>query len=103
MEKCSYCVQRINAGRIQAKIENREIADGEVITACSQVCPTQAITFGNLNDAKSAVRKQRNSPLNYSLLAELNTQPRTTYLARIRNPHPDLAEPEPPHAEKVST
>ncbi|HVW03003.1 MAG TPA: TAT-variant-translocated molybdopterin oxidoreductase [Planctomycetaceae bacterium] len=103
MEKCSYCVQRINAGRIQAKIENREIADGEVVTACSQVCPSQAITFGNLNDAKSAVRKQRNSPLNYSVLAELNTQPRTTYLARIRNPHPDLAEPQEPHAEKVST
>jgi molybdopterin-containing oxidoreductase family iron-sulfur binding subunit len=103
MEKCSYCVQRINAGRIQAKIENREIADGEVITACSQVCPAQAITFGNLNDAKSAVRRQRNSSLNYSVLAELNTQPRTTYLARIRNPHPDLAEPQEPHAEKVST
>ncbi|HUE69724.1 MAG TPA: TAT-variant-translocated molybdopterin oxidoreductase [Pirellulaceae bacterium] len=93
MEKCSYCIQRISAGRIAAKIENRPIADGEVVTACQQACPTRAIVFGNLNDPQSQVRRLKESPLNYGVLAELNTVPRTTYLARVTNPHPDLPMP----------
>ena len=93
MEKCSYCIQRISAGRIAAKLENRPIADGEVVTACQQACPTRAIVFGNLNDPQAQARRQKQSPLNYGVLAELNTQPRTTYLARVVNPHPDLPVP----------
>jgi molybdopterin-containing oxidoreductase family iron-sulfur binding subunit len=90
MEKCTYCVQRINAGRIAADIDGRPIRDGEVITACQAACPTQAITFGNLNDPQSEVAKQADSSLNYSLLGELNTRPRTTYLAVVRSPNPEL-------------
>jgi molybdopterin-containing oxidoreductase family iron-sulfur binding subunit len=90
MEKCTYCVQRINAARIQAEKEQRALADGEVVTACQQACPTGAIIFGNINDAASQVAKMKATPLNYGLLAELNTQPRTTYLARLRNPNPAL-------------
>ena len=93
MEKCSYCIQRISAGRIAAKKENRAIRDGEVVTACQQACPTRAITFGNLNDQTAAVTTLKQSPLNYGVLAELGTQPRTTYLARVANPHPDLPPP----------
>ena len=85
MEKCTYCVQRIQRGRIEAQELGRRIADGEVVTACQAVCPTQAITFGDLNDSHSLVRKLKSSPRNYSLLAELNTRPRTTYLAQVRN------------------
>jgi Fe-S-cluster-containing dehydrogenase component len=92
MEKCTYCVQRINATRIQAQKEQRLIHDGEVVTACQQACPTGAIIFGNINDARSQVTKMKATPLNYGLLAELNTRPRTTYLARLRNPNPALAE-----------
>ena len=92
MEKCSYCIQRINAGRIEAKKENREIRDGEVVTACQQACPTRAIVFGNLNDPNAEVRQLKQSPLNYGVLAELGTQPRTTYLTRVVNPHPDLPQ-----------
>jgi MoCo/4Fe-4S cofactor protein with predicted Tat translocation signal len=90
MEKCTYCVQRINSARIQAKREEREIRDGEVVTACEAACPTQAITFGNLNDPNSRVAKLKASPRNYSMLAELNTRPRTTYLAQVRNANPAL-------------
>ena len=90
MEKCTYCVQRINSARIQAKREDREIRDGEIVTACEASCPTQAITFGNLNDPDSRVAKLKASPRNYSMLAELNTRPRTTYLAQVRNPNPAL-------------
>ena len=97
MEKCTYCVQRINAGRIQAKQEGgREIRDGEVVTACQAACPTRALVFGNINDPSSEVAKLRQEPLNYAMLAELNTRPRTTYLARVRNPNPEL-EPESRH------
>jgi molybdopterin-containing oxidoreductase family iron-sulfur binding subunit len=92
MEKCTYCVQRISAARITAKLEGRPIQDGDVMTACQSACPTRAINFGNLNDPTSAVVQQKASPLNYGLLTELNTQPRTTYLARLRNPNPALAE-----------
>jgi Fe-S-cluster-containing dehydrogenase component len=90
MEKCTYCVQRINAARIQAKREERSIRDGEVQTACQSVCPTEAIVFGNINDPDSKVARLKASPLNYSVLAELNTRPRTTYLAAVRNPNPEL-------------
>ncbi|HWB12020.1 MAG TPA: TAT-variant-translocated molybdopterin oxidoreductase [Pirellulales bacterium] len=91
MEKCSFCVQRIQEAKIEAHKVNRPIADGEVLTACQQACPTRAIVFGNLNDPDSEVARLKKSPLNYGVLAELNTRPRTTHLARLRNPHPDLA------------
>ncbi len=90
MEKCSYCVQRIRHAEIDAEREGRPIRDGEVLTACQAACPAQAIVFGDLNDPKSAVAAQKNSPLNYGLLAELNTAPRTTFLAALRNPNPEL-------------
>ena len=93
MEKCTYCTQRISEVKIEAQKQNRPIKDGEIMTACQQACPAQAISFGNLRDPDSVVSQLRESPLNYSLLAELNTLPRTTHLARIRNPHPSLAGP----------
>jgi molybdopterin-containing oxidoreductase family iron-sulfur binding subunit len=90
MEKCTYCVQRINLARVSAKLEDRQIRDGEVLTACQSACPTNAIVFGNVNDPASAVSKLKASPLNYALLAELNIRPRTTYLAIVRNPNTEL-------------
>ena len=90
MEKCTYCVQRINQARVAAKLEDREIRDGDVVTACQAACPTDAIIFGNINDPNSQVSKRKASPLNYPLLAELNTRPRTTYLAVVRNPNTEL-------------
>jgi molybdopterin-containing oxidoreductase family iron-sulfur binding subunit len=86
MEKCNYCLQRVVRGRITADRENRTLRDGDVVTACQAVCPTQAIVFGNLNDEHSQVRATKASPRNYALLGELNTRPRTTYLAKVINP-----------------
>jgi molybdopterin-containing oxidoreductase family iron-sulfur binding subunit len=90
MEKCSYCVQRIRAAEIDSQVQDRPIADAEVLTACQAVCPAQAIVFGDINDTASKVRHWKDSPLDYSLLAGLNTHPRTTYLAALRNPNPDM-------------
>jgi molybdopterin-containing oxidoreductase family iron-sulfur binding subunit len=99
MEKCTYCVQRINLARVAAKLEDRDIRDGEVVTACQSACPTEAIVFGNLNDPNSRVAKLKANNLNYGLLEELNSRPRTTYMAVVRNPNTDL-EPATPAASE---
>jgi MoCo/4Fe-4S cofactor protein with predicted Tat translocation signal len=91
MEKCSYCVQRIEAAKITADKENREIRDGEIQTACQQACPASAITFGNINDKASKVAKIKAEERDYQVLADLNFRPRTTYTAGVINPHPELA------------
>ena len=90
MEKCTYCTQRITRTKIDAKLAGREVVDGDVKTACQQACPAQAIEFGNLRDESSRVVKAKADPRNYALLDELNTKPRTTYLAKVRNPNPEL-------------
>jgi molybdopterin-containing oxidoreductase family iron-sulfur binding subunit len=92
MEKCTYCVQRINEAKIESEKANRRIGDGEIKTACQQACPSDAIVFGDLNDKQSRVAQLQAEQRNYSLLAELNTRPRTTYLAAVRNVNPDLGE-----------
>ena len=92
MEKCTYCLQRIQAAKIAAKNERRPIRDGEIVPACAQACPTGAIVFGDLNDLTSTVRRWHQNPRAYGLLAELNVRPRTAYLARVRNPNPELTE-----------
>jgi molybdopterin-containing oxidoreductase family iron-sulfur binding subunit len=96
MEKCTYCVQRIRGAEIDAQRERRDIVDGEVVTACQAACPAGAIVFGDIADTHShggkgsLVRALKGEPHNYGLLAELNTMPRTTYLAAVRNPNPDM-------------
>ncbi|HKX46641.1 MAG TPA: 4Fe-4S dicluster domain-containing protein, partial [Planctomycetota bacterium] len=90
MEKCTYCVQRIQSAKIRAKVEHRAVRDGDIVTACQQVCPAEAITFGDLNEQGSRVAGKHADPRAYDLLAFLNIKPRTAYLARITNPNPAL-------------
>ncbi|MGA9420814.1 MAG: 4Fe-4S dicluster domain-containing protein, partial [Rhodanobacteraceae bacterium] len=92
MEKCTYCIQRIESAHITADRENRRIRDGEVLTACQAACPTQAIRFGDIADPQSQVSQAKASPRNYAMLGELGTRPRTSYLARLRNPNPALED-----------
>jgi molybdopterin-containing oxidoreductase family iron-sulfur binding subunit len=92
MEKCTYCVQRISQARIAARREDRPVRDGEVVTACAQACPAGAIVFGDMNDAQSRVAAEKADARNYALLGDLNTRPRTTYLASVRNVNPELEE-----------
>ncbi len=91
MEKCTFCIQRIKAVKQKAKQERRQIHDGELQTACQQACPTQAIVFGNKNDSDSQVSHDRENERRYDMLAEYNTLPRTSYLAKLRNPNPELS------------
>src|SRR5262249_31433834 len=96
MEKCTYCVQRINNARIESEKQNRPIRDGEIVTACEAACPSSAIVFGNANDPNSRVAKLKAQQRNYSILGELNSRPRTTYLAAVRNPNPEMEKAWPP-------
>lgn len=90
MEKCTFCTQRINKAKIAAKLEDRELRDGEVVTACQQACPADAIVFGNINDPESTVSKIKSRNRDYTMLGELNLKTRNTFLAKIRNPNPDI-------------
>jgi molybdopterin-containing oxidoreductase family iron-sulfur binding subunit len=90
MEKCSYCVQRISAAKIEADKENRPVRDGEIVTACQQACPAQAISFGNINDKQSKVAKLQDDERSYQVLADVNTRPRTKYVAAVLNPNREL-------------
>jgi molybdopterin-containing oxidoreductase family iron-sulfur binding subunit len=92
MEKCTYCVQRIQNAKIDSEKENRKVRDGEIVTACAAVCPAEAIVFGNINDPDSQVSKLKAQGRNYSLLADLNTRPRTTYLSVVTNPNKEITE-----------
>jgi len=103
MEKCTYCVQRINRAKIESEKEDRLVRDGDIVTACQQSCPAEAIVFGNINDPESRIAKLRAEALNYSLLGELGVRPRTTYLAALKNVNPELASGTPAsdgHGEK---
>jgi molybdopterin-containing oxidoreductase family iron-sulfur binding subunit len=91
MEKCTYCIQRIEYAKIEAEKAGRKVRDGEILTACQQTCPTEAIVFGDLNDPESRVARLHEQKRRYDLLADLNTRPRTGYLASVRNPNESLA------------
>jgi molybdopterin-containing oxidoreductase family iron-sulfur binding subunit len=90
MEKCTYCVQRIERVRISTRVQEREMRDGDVRTACQQACPAEAIVFGDLNDPSAQVSRLHADERRYDLLHELGTRPRTAYLARVTNPNPEL-------------
>src|SRR5205823_345270 len=90
MEKCTYCVQRISGARIKSKESGQPIRDGEVKTACQEACPAGAIVFGIMSDPGADVSKRKSHPLDFSMLGQLNTRPRTTYGAKLRNPNPEL-------------
>ena len=90
MEKCTYCVQRIQNAKIQSELEDRRVRDGEIVTACQAVCPTEAIVFGDINDPNSRVSRLKQNERNYSVLGELNTRPRTTYLSQLKNPNSEI-------------
>jgi MoCo/4Fe-4S cofactor protein with predicted Tat translocation signal len=92
MEKCNYCVQRIQEAKIEADKGNRLVGDGEIVTACQQACPAKAITFGNINDRESRVAKLRAQQRSYQVIADINTRPRTTYVAEVLNLNPELEE-----------
>lgn len=99
MEKCTYCTQRISAARIEAEKDGRNVRDGEVVTACQAACPADAIVFGDLNDETAQVTQMKKDPRNYVLLNELNTQPRTTYLAGVKNQNKEMPDYRPPAAD----
>jgi molybdopterin-containing oxidoreductase family iron-sulfur binding subunit len=90
MEKCTYCVQRINRVKIRAKNADRAIQDGEIVTACQQACPTDAIVFGDIRNPEAQVARLKAQDRDYTLIPEINARPRTSYQARIRNPNPEL-------------
>ncbi|MGE3468208.1 MAG: hypothetical protein AB7J13_14920, partial [Pyrinomonadaceae bacterium] len=92
MEKCTYCTQRISAARIEAEKDGRKVRDGEIVTACQSACPTNAIVFGDLHDPESKVSKAKKDHRDYILLNELNTQPRTTYLAGLKNQNKEMPD-----------
>jgi MoCo/4Fe-4S cofactor protein with predicted Tat translocation signal len=100
MEKCTYCVQRISLTRNQARREGRAVRDLEIVPACAQACPTDAIVFGDINNKSSQVAKAKAGPRSYAMLSELGTRPRTTYLADVGNPNPDIIQLEPPVVEE---